>query len=178
MKFVATPIDGVFVIEPEPIFDERGFFARTLCRQEFATRGLIGDFPQSSISWNGRKGTLRGMHFQHTPHAETKLVRCTRGEIFDVAIDLRRDSPSYGKWFGAHLSDANCKQLYIPAGCAHGFQVISNGAEVLYMIDTEYAPQAADGVRWDDPFFKIEWPEPVSVIAERDRICPDWEKRV
>ena len=175
--FIATPLAGVFVVEPEPIVDERGFFARTVCRSEFAERDLLGDFPQSSISWNTRKGTLRGMHFQRAPHAETKLVRCTRGEIFDVAIDLRHDSASYGKWFGAHLSDANRKQLYIPAGCAHGFQVLSNGAEVLYMIDTEYAPQAADGVRWDDPFFKIEWPEPVSVISERDRIYPDWEKR-
>lgn len=165
------------MVEPEPIADERGFFARTACRDEFAKHGLVGDFPQSSVSWNHRKGTLRGMHFQHAPHAETKLVRCTRGEIFDVAIDLRLDSPSYGKWFGTRLSEASRTQLYIPAGCAHGFQVTSDGAEVLYMIDTEHAPLAADGVRWDDPFFKIEWPEPVSVIAERDRTYPDWEKR-
>ncbi|MFI4981561.1 MAG: dTDP-4-dehydrorhamnose 3,5-epimerase family protein, partial [Nevskiales bacterium] len=112
MKFIATPLAGVFVVEAEPKTDERGFFARTFCPQEFAAQGLAGDFAQSSISWNSRQGTLRGMHYQRPPHAETKLVRCTRGEIFDVALDLRQDSPSYGLWFGTRLNQENRRQLY------------------------------------------------------------------
>lgn len=177
MRFTQTPIAGAYLIEPEPHADERGLFARTFCQTEFSAHGLIDRYAQCSTSMSKLRGTLRGMHYQRPPYAETKLVRCTRGEIFDVLIDLRRDSPSYGQWFGTRLDDENRSQLYIPDGCAHGFQTLSENAEVLYMIDHEYVPRAADGVRWDDSFFNIAWPLPITAIAERDKTYSNWEGR-
>jgi dTDP-4-dehydrorhamnose 3,5-epimerase len=174
MRFTETKVAGAFLIEPEPIADERGFFARTWCREEFADHGLTGELAQANISFNHRRGTLRGLHYQADPHAEAKLVRATRGAIWDLALDLRRDSPTYLAWFGAELSDANRHMLYVPEGCAHGFLTLTDDAEVAYQMSAPYVPQAARGVRFDDPAFGIEWPGEVVVINERDRTYPDF----
>ena len=173
MRFTETKVAGAFLIEPEPVADERGFFARIWCREEFADHGLTGELAQANISFNHRRGTLRGLHYQAAPDAEAKLVRVTRGAIWDLALDLRRDSPTYLAWFGAELSDANRAALYVPEGCAHGFLTLTDGAEVAYQMSAPYAPQAARGVRFDDPAFGIEWPGEVVVINERDRTYPD-----
>jgi dTDP-4-dehydrorhamnose 3,5-epimerase len=173
MRFNESKVAGVYLIEPEPVADERGFFARTWCREEFAANGLNPELAQANISFNARKGTLRGMHYQADPHAEAKLVRCTRGAIFDVAVDLRLGSPTYRSWFGAELSDANRAMLYVPEGCAHGFLTLDDATEVAYQMSAPYAPAAAQGVRWDDPAFGIQWPGEVLVINERDRSYPD-----
>jgi dTDP-4-dehydrorhamnose 3,5-epimerase len=174
MHFRDTPLAGAYLIEPEPIHDERGFFARTWSRDEFRERGLVTDLAQCSVSFNHLSGTLRGMHFQVEPHAETKLVRCTAGAIYDVIIDLRPDSPTYCQWYAAELSAANRHMLYIPVGFAHGFITLVDASEVFYQISANYAPAFARGVRWDDPTFGIRWPMPPRVIAERDRTYPDW----
>jgi dTDP-4-dehydrorhamnose 3,5-epimerase len=174
MRFTETKVAGAFLIEPEPIADERGFFARTWCREEFADHGLTAELAQANISFNHRQGTLRGLHYQAAPHAEAKLVRATRGAIWDLALDLRRDSPTYLAWFGAELSDANRHMLYVPEGCAHGFLTLTDGAEVAYQMSAPFAPQAARGVRFDDPAFGITWPGEVVVINERDRTYPDF----
>ena len=174
MRFTETKVAGAFLIEPEPIADERGFFARTWCREEFADHGLTGELAQANLSFNHRQGTLRGLHYQAAPHAEAKLVRVTRGAIWDLALDLRRGSPTYLAWFGAELSDANRQMLYVPEGCAHGFLTLTDDAEVAYQMSAPYAPQAARGVRFDDPAFGIEWPGEVVVINERDRTYPDF----
>jgi dTDP-4-dehydrorhamnose 3,5-epimerase len=173
MRFTETKVAGAFLIEPEPIADERGFFARTWCREEFADHGLTAELAQANISFNHRKGTLRGLHYQAAPHAEAKLVRVTRGAIWDLALDLRRDSPTYLAWFGAELNDANRHMLYVPEGCAHGFLTLTDDAEVAYQMSAPYAPEAARGVRFDDPAFGIEWPGEVVVINQRDRSYPD-----
>ncbi|MCJ2034758.1 dTDP-4-dehydrorhamnose 3,5-epimerase family protein [Methylobacterium sp. J-068] len=174
MRFEALPLAGAFRVAPEPHADARGFFARTACAQDFAAHGLIGGFSQSSISYNARRGTVRGLHFSAEPHAETKLVRCTAGAIHDVVVDLRPDSPTYLRSYGAELSAANRHALYVPAGFAHGFQALGDGAEVLYMIDRPYVAGSARGLRWNDPALDVTWPEPVTVIAERDLAYPDW----
>jgi dTDP-4-dehydrorhamnose 3,5-epimerase len=173
MRFTETKVAGAFLIEPEPIADERGFFARTWCREEFTDHGLTGELAQANISFNHRKGTLRGLHYQAAPHAEAKLVRVTRGAIWDLALDLRRDSPTYLAWFGAELNDANRHMLYVPEGCAHGFLTLTDAAEVAYQMSAPYAAAAARGVRHDDPAFGIRWPGEVVVINERDRTYPD-----
>lgn len=174
MIFHTTAVEGVFLIEPERIADERGFFARTWCGREFADHGLNPALAQCSVSFNHRQGTLRGMHFQVAPHAEAKLVRCTMGAIYDVALDLRPASPTFLRYVAAPLSAANRQMLYIPEGCAHGFLTLEDNTEVLYQISADYAPQAARGVRWNDPAFGIVWPDEVRVIAERDRTYPDF----
>jgi dTDP-4-dehydrorhamnose 3,5-epimerase len=173
MRFTETKVAGAFLIEPEPVADERGFFARTWCREEFAEHGLNPELAQANISFNHRRGTLRGLHLQAHPHQEAKLVRCTRGAIFDVAVDLRPDSMTYLAWFGAELTDANRSMLYVPEGCAHGFLTLTDATEVAYQMSAPYAPAAARGVRWDDPAFGIDWPGEVLVINERDRRYPD-----
>ena len=175
MRFVETKVDGAFLIEPEPIADERGFFARVFCREEFAANGLNPDLAQGNVSFNHAKGTLRGMHYQAAPHQEAKLVRCTRGAIWDVALDLRPGSPTYLAWDGYELSDANRSMLYVPEGCAHGFLTLTDGAEVTYQMSAPYAPAAARGARWDDPAFGIDWPGEVVVINQRDASYPDTE---
>jgi dTDP-4-dehydrorhamnose 3,5-epimerase len=174
MIFDETAIAGVCVVRPEQIEDERGFFARTWDGAEFATRGLSAQVVQCSISFNRRRGTLRGLHYQAEPHEESKLVRCTAGAIFDVALDLRPGSPTFLDWVGVELSAHNRSALYVPEGCAHGFLTLTDEAEVLYQMTQVYVPEAARGVRWDDPAFAIEWPGEVDVINERDRAYPDF----
>jgi dTDP-4-dehydrorhamnose 3,5-epimerase len=173
MRFTETKVAGAFLIEPEPIADERGFFARTWCREEFVDHGLNPELVQANISFNHRQGTLRGLHYQAAPHEEAKLVRCTRGAIWDLALDLRPGSPTYRAWSGAELSDANRAMLYVPEGCAHGFLTLTDDVEVAYQMSAPYTPEAARGVRFDDPAFGIEWPGEVVVINERDRTYPD-----
>jgi len=168
------PIAGAYTIGIDPIVDQRGFFARTWCRREFEQLGLGGDVAQCSISFNQRKGTLRGMHLQGPPHEETKVVRCTRGSIFDVVLDLRRDSPTFRAWHGVELSANNRLGVYIPAGCAHGFQTLEDDCEVAYQISEFYHPECAQSVRWNDRAFDIRWPLPVSVMSAADRAYPDF----
>jgi dTDP-4-dehydrorhamnose 3,5-epimerase len=172
MIVLPTRLDGARLIEIEPIEDERGFFARTWCRQELAASGLSTELAQCSISLSRRAGTLRGMHFQLPPHEETKLVRCTAGAIWDVVIDLRPVSPSYRQWQAFELTAANRRSLYVPAGFAHGFQTLAPDTEVAYQISAFHEPEAARGVRYDDPAFAIPWPLPVAAISERDRSWP------
>jgi len=174
MIFVETELSGALVIEPEPREDERGFFCVTWHAEEFARRGLDARLAQSSVSYNRRKGTLRGMHYQRAPHEQAKLVRCTRGAVYDVIVDLRPDSPTFARWVGAELTAANRRALYVPAGCAHGFQTLEDDSELTYQITTPHRPEAEAGVRWDDPAFGIVWPLEVSIIAPRDRDYPDF----
>lgn len=172
MRFLATALPGVWLIEPEPSHDPRGFFARTFCVREFAAQGLETGFVQHSTSLSTARGTLRGVHFQRPPAAETKLVRCLRGAIWDVAVDLRRDSPTYRRWLGVELSAENRRQLYIPEGIGHGCQTLRDDVEIGYLISAFHAPEAAGGVRYDDPAFAIDWPLPVSVISPKDQSWP------
>lgn len=174
MQFHETFISGLFVIEPDPIEDERGFFARTFCHQKFKEFGLVSTFDQCNISFNNKKGTLRGMHYQIEPFGEVKLVRCTMGAIFDVVLDLRSDSPTYKKWFGVELNHENRKMLYIPKGCAHGFQTLEDHTEIFYQMGGAFIPNAARGVLWNDPAFSIIWPMPVEVISEKDQNYPEF----
>ena len=164
-------------MEPERIADERGWFARTYCAEELAQLGVNPAIAQCSMSFNARAGTLRGMHYQAEPHAEAKLVRCTSGAIYDVAVDLRRDSRTYMRWFATELSAANGHAMFIPAGCAHGFQTLVDATEVLYQISTPYHAASGRGVRWDDPAFMIAWPEPPAggrTMSERDAGYEDY----
>jgi dTDP-4-dehydrorhamnose 3,5-epimerase len=171
MRFTETPLSGAWVIEPDRFEDERGWFARTFDMQEFAAHGLSARVVQCNASFNVARDTLRGMHYQAEPHGESKLVRCVRGRIFDVALDLRPGSPTYHDWHGVELSAENGRAFYIPAGLAHGFQTLAGDCEVLYQMGHRYVPEAARGVRWDDPAFRIKWPEPDGerIISERDR---------
>ncbi len=172
--FEELPLAGAYRIGLSPHTDERGFFARTVCEDTLAGRGLVGRFKQSSVSFNLRRGTVRGMHYAIAPHAETKLVRCTMGAIHDVIVDLRWGSPTYLQSVGVELSAENRMALYIPAGFAHGFQTLKDETEVLYMIDRLYVAEAARGLRWNDPALDVIWPVPVTVIAERDLAFPAW----
>jgi dTDP-4-dehydrorhamnose 3,5-epimerase len=174
MKFLETEIAGVFKILPELVHDERGFFARSWCQEEFASHGLNSRLVQCNISGNLKKGTLRGMHYQASPYAEAKLVRCTRGSIFDVAVDLRVDSLTYKRWASAVLSAENHSMLYIPEGCAHGFLTLEDTCEVFYQMSEFYHSEAARGVRWNDSAFGIEWPLRPAVISARDASYPDF----
>ena len=174
MIFRQTDIVGGFVIEPEPHLDERGSFARTFCREEFEQKGLSPVVAQCNVSFNTKKGTLRGLHSQQAPHEEDKLVRCTRGSIYDVMLDLRPDSPSRGKHFGAELSADNHLALYIPKVVFHGFLTLADDTEVFYQMSESYIPGAGVGVRWNDPAFSIPWPGEVVVISERDASYPDY----
>jgi dTDP-4-dehydrorhamnose 3,5-epimerase len=175
--FHDTPLAGVVVVELELLGDERGAFARTFCTEEFGAHGLDTTVAQCNISLNGRAGTLRGMHYQAEPHGEAKLVRATRGAIFDVAIDLRAASPTYLGWYATELTAENRRALSIPTGCAHGFQTLCDDTEVLYLMSTPYVSGAGRGVRWDDPAIGIEWPEPpsgtVRTMSERDATYPN-----
>lgn len=172
MKFIETKLRGAFVIEVERIEDERGFFARSFARDLFERRGLRVDFVQSSISYNARSGTLRGMHYQAAPHEETKLVRCTRGAIYDVIVDLRSGSPTERQWVGAELRAENHRMLYVPEEFAHGFVTLEDQSEVFYEITQYYNAESARGVRWDDPALGIEWPRTPTVLSARDRSLP------
>jgi dTDP-4-dehydrorhamnose 3,5-epimerase len=172
--FTETKLPGAFVIEPEKHEDERGFFARSFCRPEFEAHGLNADVKQCNISFNKRKGTLRGMHFQASPFGEAKLVRCTAGSIHDVIVDLRRTSSGFKQHFGVELSARNRKMLYIPEEFAHGFQTLEDDTEVFYQMSQVYSAEHARGVRWDDPAFGIRWPEGERIMNERDRSYPDF----
>ena len=176
MIFVETPLAGVWVVGLERLSDGRGHFARTFSTAAFAERGMDGAIAECSTSFNRRAGTLRGLHYQAEPHAEAKLVRCTRGAIFDVALDLRPQSPTYLRWHATELSEDNGDALFVPAGCAHGFQTLRDDTEILYQISAPYAPAAGRGVRWDDPAFGISWPAAPPggrTLSERDAGYPD-----
>lgn len=175
MRFLESAIPGAFEIRVEPHSDERGFFARTWCQEEFAKHQLNPKLVQCSFSFTARKRTLRGMHYQASPFAEAKLVRCTRGSIFDVVVDLRRDSKAFKRWFGATLTAENHSMLYIPEGCAHGFLTLEDATEVAYQMSEFYNSESARGVRYNDPAFEIAWPDKIEVISERDRIYPDFK---
>lgn len=172
MIFTETAIAGALVIDVEPRGDHRGFFARLWCEEEFGARGLSTRFVQANMSRSEHRGTLRGLHLQAAPHAEAKLVRCTRGAIHDVVVDLRPDSPTYRKWTGTELSAGNHRMLYVPEGCAHGFQALTDDVEVFYPVTAGYAPESERGYRYDDPAFGVEWPLAVTVISEKDRSWP------
>ncbi len=172
MELHQTPIEGAFLVEPERRSDDRGFFARAFCQDEFAGAGLETRFVQSNISFTARRGTLRGMHYQLPPHAEVKLVRCVSGAIHDVVLDLRPDSPTYRRWFGADLTAANRLTMYVPRGCAHGFIALTDDVETLYMVSAAHAPGAERGVRYDDVAFGIMWPIEVTELSAKDAAWP------
>jgi dTDP-4-dehydrorhamnose 3,5-epimerase len=172
MVFTETTIKDAFIIEPELIYDERGFFARTWSEDELLKEGLNPKVAQQSISHNRVRGTLRGMHYQIEPFEEVKLVRCTAGSVFDVIVDLRENSATFHNWVGLELSSDNRRVLYIPKGFAHGFQTLEDDTEVFYQMSEYYHPEAARGLRWNDPTLGIDWPIPVTVISERDREHP------
>jgi dTDP-4-dehydrorhamnose 3,5-epimerase len=174
MIFTETQVAGVYVVEPERHADARGFFARTYDADELRAHGLNSDISQCSVSFNAAKHTLRGLHYQRPPHAEAKLVRCTMGAIYDVAVDLRPSSPSYCRWVAAELTAENRRMLYVPEGCAHGFLTLTDRSEVFYHISAPFHPAAGAGVRWDDPAFGIAWPHQPAVLSERDACYPDY----
>ncbi len=175
MIFAETELSGAFVVDLERREDERGFFARAWCAREFADHRLSARLVQCNLSFNRLRGTLRGMHYQVPPHAEVKLIRCTRGAIHDVIVDLRPDSPTYKEWLGIELSAENGRMLYVPEGFAHGYQTLADDTETFYQVSEFYAPGAEQGVRWNDPSFRIEWPLAVSSISEKDASWPDYE---
>lgn len=175
MKFEETKIAGAFLVKPQRIEDERGFFARIWCAREFETNGLSTRIVQTNMSVSKEKGTLRGLHYQRSPHWEVKLVRCTRGAIFDVAVDLRPASPTYKHWVGVELTEENGNMLYVPEGCAQGLLTLTNQSEIYYHTSAAYAPDSATGVRFDDPAFAIEWPESIRTISDQDRSWPDFD---
>jgi dTDP-4-dehydrorhamnose 3,5-epimerase len=167
--FTETTLRGAFVVEPERREDERGFFARTFDQKEFEARGLRSRFVQCSLSFNASRGTLRGMHYQRSPHEEAKLVSCVRGALYDAVIDLRPDSKTYCRWCAVELTASNYKMLYVPEGCAHGFQTLADDTVVFYQMSEFYDPECARGVRWDDPAFGIAWPLHPCLVSPRDR---------
>jgi dTDP-4-dehydrorhamnose 3,5-epimerase len=175
MVFHETKLAGVFQIQLEPKCDERGFFARSWCEQEFESNALNSKLVQCSVSFNIRKGTLRGIHYQAAPYAETKLVRCTMGAIYDVVVDLRPESVTYKQWIAATLTPKNRQMLYVPEGCGHGFLTLEDETEVFYQMSEFYYPDLARGVRWNDPALGIEWPSEAEQISERDRTYPNFE---
>lgn len=174
MIFSETRLKGAFIIDMEQIEDERGLFARSWCREEFEAHGLNPELAQCNISFNKRRGTLRGMHYQKPPHEEVKLVRCTMGAIFDVIVDLRSNSPTYKQWVGEELTAQNRRMFYVPEMFAHGFVTLTDATEVFYQMSTPYVPDSASGIRWDDPALNIHWPEQPQMISQRDQSYPDF----
>lgn len=174
MIFKETKLKGAFIIEINKLQDERGFFGRSWCANEMSEYGLKTNLAQANTSFSRYKGTLRGMHFQNDPYQETKLIRCTRGSIFDVIIDLRKDSPTYKQWVGVELTQDNYRMLYVPEDFAHGFITLEDNSEVTYLVTEFYTPGAEAGIRWNDPAFNIQWPLEPSVISEKDGIHPDY----
>lgn len=172
MRFTETALSGAKVIDPTPHEDDRGRFMRAWCAREFSDHGLSFLPVQANMGFSVKKGTVRGMHFQEAPALEAKLVRCTRGAMFDVVLDLRPGSPSYGKWYGTELSAANGRMLFVPEQCAHGYQTLEENTEMHYMTSAFYTPSAAHGVRFDDPLFAIKWPLAPTVVSEQDRNWP------
>ncbi|HYR84494.1 MAG TPA: dTDP-4-dehydrorhamnose 3,5-epimerase [Terriglobia bacterium] len=172
MRFTKTDVDGAWVIDPQPIEDVRGRFMRAWCAREFAQRGIEFAPVQANMGLSKSRGTVRGMHFQLAPDLEAKLIRCTRGAMFDVALDLRPQSPTYGKWFGVELTAQNGRMLYLPELCAHGYQTLEDDTEMYYMTSAAYAPASARGVRYNDPAFGIKWPLPATLVSEQDLKWP------
>jgi len=177
MEFIETPLVDAWVVGLTEMSDDRGFFARAWCSGEFADHAMESKLVQANMSFNHTKGTLRGMHYQVSPHEETKFVRCIRGAIYDVIIDLRAESETYRQWFGVELTAENRKALFVPRGFAHGFQTLSDDAEVFYQVSEFYTPGAEQGLRHDDPGFNIEWPEAVAVISDKDANWPDFDQK-
>jgi dTDP-4-dehydrorhamnose 3,5-epimerase len=175
MKWTPLPLASAYLVEIQPLSDERGFFARTWCAEEAQHLGLTAQFVQCDISYNARRGTLRGMHYQAQPHSESKLVRCTAGAIYDVLLDLRPESPTFRGWIAVELTSENRKAVYIPTGFAHGFQSLSDHSEVFYQISESYRFDLSRGVRWNDPAFGIKWPIETAILSERDRSFPDFQ---
>jgi dTDP-4-dehydrorhamnose 3,5-epimerase len=177
MKFIETGLAGAYVIEPEPKADHRGFFGRIWCEDELAAMGLETNIVQSNVGFSHRKGTLRGLHYQVAPHAEVKIVRCTRGSVYDVIVDLRPASPTFRQWFGVELSATNHRMMYVPEGFATGYLTLEDDSEIYYHTSHRFRPESAFGVRFDDPEFGIEWPGAVEVISDQDRNWSDFAGR-
>lgn len=175
MRFTSLDVQGAYLIELERREDERGYFARMLCEDEFEKIGLCGRFVQANTGFNPRAGTLRGMHYQEAPHAEVKVARCTRGSVFDVAVDLRPQSPTFLKWVGLRLDAGAGNMLYIPEGCAHGYLTLEDNTELAYFTSHRYAPAAARGLRHDDPAFGINWPAPITLVSKADQAWPAFQ---
>jgi len=178
MKYLSTDLPGVMLIELEKRVDERGYFARTWCAEEFRAQGLNPTVAQINTSVSTRAATLRGMHYQQAPHGEVKIARCMRGSVYDVALDLRPDSPTFCRWYGVELSAANGLALYLPEGCAHGYVTLEPDTELTYMASVPYAPKSARGVRFDDPAFAIRWPRAAEVISDQDRTWPEFKGQI
>ena len=174
MKFTETALAGAFLIDVDQLADERGFFARSWCEDEFAAHGIATPPRQANLSFNPRKGTLRGMHYQLAPHEETKLVRCTRGAILDVIVDLREESRTFGQWLGVELTADSCRMLFVPGRFAHGFLTLADNTDVCYQVSAKYAPGAERGLRWNDPAIGIRWPSEPALISDKDRHHPDF----
>jgi dTDP-4-dehydrorhamnose 3,5-epimerase len=174
MIFTETKIKGAFIIKPEFLTDDRGFFTRSFCTEEFEKQGLISSIVQCNISYNKKKGTLRGMHYQATPHEEAKIVSCTKGAIYDVALDIRKDSSTYLQWVAVELTAENFMMIYIPKGCAHGFQTLTDDTRVYYQMTEFFYPESSSGVRWNDPAFGIQWPDDKRIMSERDKEFSDY----
>jgi dTDP-4-dehydrorhamnose 3,5-epimerase len=177
MTFTETPLAGVFLVRLKRITDHRGFFARGWCTDEFRSHGLDPRMIQLNVGFSAMRGTLRGMHYQLAPYAESKFIRCTRGAVYDVILDLRPDSPTRGRWFGAELSADNDSMIFAPTGCAHGYQTLRDESEIYYMTTAPFVAQAARGVRYDDPAFAIRWPLPVTAISEADQGWPSTQSK-
>lgn len=172
MIFNPLPLQGAFTIDVQPFEDERGFFTRTFCEKEFSAYNLVQHFVQANHSGTKGKGVIRGMHFQYAPYCEVKLVKCVHGEIFDIIVDVRKDSPTFLQWYGAELTASNKRMMYVPAGFAHGFQSLTEYSEITYMVSAFYNKESEGGVKYDDPAVKINWPLPVSLVSEKDLKIP------
>ena len=173
MKFTPTPVDGAYVLDVNRIGDERGYFGRLWCENEMREQGLVAKIRQSNIGFSPQAGTLRGLHYQRAPHEEVKIVRCTRGSVFDVVVDVRPQSPTFRRWFGIELNPDNASMLYVPEGCATGYLTLEDNSEIYYNTSAIYAPEAATGVRYDDPAFQIDWPREITVLSDNDKNWPD-----
>ena len=174
MEFIETKLKGCFVVRQKKIADDRGHFARAWCQDEFSQHGLNPSMLQLNTGYSHLRGTVRGLHYQAAPHEEAKFARCTRGAIFDVVVDVRAGSPTRGQWFGIELTADDGTMVYVPAGCAHGYQTLADGAEMYYLTSARYAPGSATGVRFDDPAFGIAWPAPVTIVSDQDRNWPEF----
>jgi len=174
LQFKETKLSGAYIIDLDTLEDERGFFARAFCQKEFEENGLRSNIAQCNLSFNHKKGTLRGMHYQVKPYEEVKMVRCTQGKILDVIIDLRKDSATYKKWIGVELTAENNRMLYVPEGFAHGYQTLEDNSVVYYQVTEFYQPGSERGIRWNDPAFNIDWPLEISFISDKDNSHPDY----
>ena len=174
MQFIETKLPGAYIINLDTLEDDRGFFARAFCQKEFEENGLRSNIAQCNLSFNHKKGTLRGMHYQVKPYEEVKMVRCTQGKILDVIIDLRKDSATYKKWIGVELTAENNRMLYVPEGFAHGYQTLEDNSVVYYQVTEFYQPGSERGIRWNDPAFNIDWPLEISFISDKDNSHPDY----